>query len=62
MTCDRSVASPVSSTNETDNHDITDIVETGVKHHKPKPTNSWHIYTRLPQGSILSLKVYANWY
>jgi len=27
----------VSSTNRTDRHDITEIVESGVKHHKPKP-------------------------
>jgi hypothetical protein len=26
---------PVSSTNKTDRHDITNIVESGVKHHKP---------------------------
>ena len=33
-----SPGTPVSSTNKTDRHDITEIVESGVKHHKPSPT------------------------
>jgi hypothetical protein len=33
-----SPGTPVSSTNKTDRHDITEIVESGVKHHKPNPT------------------------
>jgi hypothetical protein len=28
----------VYSTNKNDHHDITESVESGVKHHKPKPT------------------------
>jgi hypothetical protein len=39
VTCDRSVVfpcTPVSSTNKTDCHEITEILfESGVKHHKP---------------------------
>jgi hypothetical protein len=27
----------VSSTNKTDRHDITNIIESGVKHHSPNP-------------------------
>jgi hypothetical protein len=35
---------PVSSTNKTDCHDITEIFfESGVKHHKP--TEIWFLYT-----------------
>jgi hypothetical protein len=30
-----SLGTPVSSANKTDRHDITESVESGVKHHKP---------------------------
>jgi hypothetical protein len=30
-------SNPVSFTNKTDRHDITESVESGVKQHKPKP-------------------------
>jgi hypothetical protein len=32
-----SPATPVSSTNKTDLHDISEVVESGVKHHNPTP-------------------------
>jgi hypothetical protein len=38
-----SLGIPVSSTNKTDRHDITDnwnIVENGVKHHNPNPNKT----------------------
>jgi hypothetical protein len=31
-----------SSTNKTDHHDITNIVESGVKHHNPNPMEANH--------------------
>jgi hypothetical protein len=31
---------PVSSTNKTDRHDITEITESGIKHHQTKQTNT----------------------
>ena len=43
MTCDRSV---VISTNKTDRHDITEIVESGVKHHQ---TNKYTLYNIIIQ-------------
>ena len=44
MTCDTirwwfSPSTPVSSTNKTDHYNITNVVESGVKHHKPNPQN-----------------------
>jgi hypothetical protein len=40
-----SLGTPVSSTNKTDHHNITitEIVESGVKHHNPKPDFEVHI-------------------
>jgi hypothetical protein len=35
--------SPVSSINKTDIHDITEIFESGVKHHIPNP-NPYYLY------------------
>jgi hypothetical protein len=32
-----SPGTPVSSNNKTDRHDVTDIVESDIKHQKPKP-------------------------
>jgi hypothetical protein len=32
-----SLGTPVSSNNNTDHHDITEIVESGIQHHNPKP-------------------------
>jgi len=44
-----SPGTPVSSTNKTDRHDITEICfESGVKHHKPKPE-----YFKCVDGCVL---------
>jgi hypothetical protein len=45
VACDRGWFSPgtlVSSTNKTDCHDITEVVESDFKHHKTKPTQDHH--------------------
>ena len=61
---------PISSTNKTDRHDIAEnIVESGVKHHKPSQKNiSVHCYIRNQtdlktsyQTSFISKLKYSNW-
>ena len=65
-----SPGTPLSSTNKTDRHDIAEnIVESGVKHHKPSQKNiSVHCYIRNQtdlktsyQTSFISKLKYSNW-
>jgi hypothetical protein len=46
--CDRSVVSPVSSTNTNDHYNITEILlKSGIKHHKPNQSTEQSVFPKI---------------